>query len=330
MKLWTEQKSRNWSLAFVTAGMLVYFLLAHPVMMDDGFHYQGFAEALSRGTLDFRNFYGFQGLSFFAVPIFWLTQSHIAIIITSIIFSLLSIPLSYKVGQEIFRSHKAGIIALCIYLLMPYPYVTMMRGFQESALLFFILLIIYGAFTQKKWTGLAWGVGGIVKPFALVLFPLFVRKGMKRIEIWCLFFGICIIALYGIANYAQTGHFVTLAATGAYSGAFDTNEIPALTKSFAIDWKTWARVPANLFMASRKIMVAPLLVLLGLYSLWKIKEIRLRKNIIIAIILNTLMVGAITYAFPKYILPMAVLLALMAIPLLLKYHWMMWLVILSP
>jgi len=93
----------------VILAMLVYFLIAAPVMMDDGFHYEGFAEALAGGKLDFKSFYGFQGLSFFAVPIYWLTGSHNSIIIASMIFSLLSIPLAYAVGRDYFQSRRAGM-----------------------------------------------------------------------------------------------------------------------------------------------------------------------------------------------------------------------------
>src|SRR3989344_2571943 len=89
--------------------MVVYFILAAPIMNDDGFHYEGFAESLARGVLDFKSFYGFQGLSFFAVPIFWLTGSDISIIIASMIFSLLSIPLAYLVGRDYFDSKRAGL-----------------------------------------------------------------------------------------------------------------------------------------------------------------------------------------------------------------------------
>ena len=75
-------------IGIVAAVMLAYFIIATPVMNDDGFHYEGFAESLAHGKLDFKSFYGFQGLSFFAVPIFWLTRSHDSIIIMSAIFSL--------------------------------------------------------------------------------------------------------------------------------------------------------------------------------------------------------------------------------------------------
>lgn len=293
-------------LVVVVAVMAVYFIVAHPVMMDDGFHYEGFAEDLAYGRLNFQDYYGFQGLSFFAVPIYWLTHSKISIIIASMIFSLLSIPLAYAIGKRM----GSGPLGLIIFLLTPYPYMTMMRGFQEAALLFFILLIIYGALTQKTWTGLAWGIGTIVKPFALVLFPLF------RIRFIPLLIGVAILASYGIANYVQTGHFVTLAATGAYQGAFDPSHVPALEKSFVISWKSWARVPANLLIHTRKIMVSPLLIILGLIV------IRKNKRYLLVIFLNILMVGAITYAFPKYLLPMTTLLSFAAIPLLLRYRWL--------
>ena len=128
-------------MVFTMIGMAVYFWVGHPAMMDDGFHYEGFAESLARGKLDFKSFYGFQGLSFFAAPIFWLTRSSNSIIIISAIFSVLSAPLSYFVGNKFYQSSRAGIYFMILFLLMPYPYTTMMRGFQEAALLFFILLM---------------------------------------------------------------------------------------------------------------------------------------------------------------------------------------------
>ena len=136
-------KKEYYIIIFVTTGMLVYFLLGHPVMMDDGFHYEGFTESLSKGKLDFRSFYGFQGLSFFAVPVFWLTRSHDSIIITSIIFFLVSISLAYFVGKKFYQSSRSGIYFLILFLLTPYPYTTMIRGFQEAAFFFFILLLIF-------------------------------------------------------------------------------------------------------------------------------------------------------------------------------------------
>ena len=165
------------------AVMLYYFLSATPVMMDDGVKYEGFAESLAWGHLNFKSFYGFQGLSFFSVPVFWLTHSHNSIIIMSAIFSLFSVPLAYFVGKKFYQSSQAGIYFLILFLLMPYPYSTMMRGFQEAALLFFVLLIIWASANEKTWTPISWAIGGIVKPFALTLFPLFFKDFIPRFNL---------------------------------------------------------------------------------------------------------------------------------------------------
>ena len=61
-------------IGIVMIGMLIYFVLATPAMNDDGFHYEVFTESLAKGKLDFKSFYGFQGLSFFAVPVFWIVK----------------------------------------------------------------------------------------------------------------------------------------------------------------------------------------------------------------------------------------------------------------
>src|SRR3989344_8929447 len=107
-------------LCSVVIVIVAYIIAAHPIMMDDGFHYEGFTEAVARGSLDFNSFYGFQGLSILSVPIYWVTHSPISIIITSMILCMLSILLAYGIGK------LPGVV---IFLLMPYPYMTMMRGF---------------------------------------------------------------------------------------------------------------------------------------------------------------------------------------------------------
>ncbi|MEK7121892.1 MAG: hypothetical protein AAB857_04270, partial [Patescibacteria group bacterium] len=56
------------------------------------------------------------------------------------------------------------------------------------------------------------------------------------------------------------------------------------------------------------------------------KRIRLRKEIILAIILNFVLVGSLTFSFSKYLLPMTTLFALASVSYLLKYKWLMVLV----
>jgi hypothetical protein len=316
----------------VIAIMLVYFLLATPVMMDDGFHYQGFAESLAKGKIDFASYYGFQGLSFFAVPVIWLTGSSISIIIASIIFSLLSIPLAYMTGRDYFDSRRAGYYSLILFLLTPYPYTTMFRGFQEAALLFFILLIIYASINKKIWTPIAWAIGGIVKPFALTLLPLLYRSDQYKDwsdrykQIGMMLIALFIGGLYLGVSYYQTGHLVNNAAINSYQGNFDSGNPPPLNESFVLEAKGFLRVGANLLLSFRKIMISPLLIVVGAISLLLNKTLKLRKEIILAIFFNFLLVGSLTFSFSKYLLPMTTLFALAAIPYLMKNRLLMGLV----
>ena len=331
-------KREHLIIIFIMIGMMVYFLLGHPVMMDDGFHYEGFAEALANGKLDFKSFYGFQGLSFFAALIFWLTNSPVSIIITSAIFSVLSVPLAYFIGEEFYKSSRAGIYFLILFLLTPYPYTTMMRGFQESALLFFVLLIIYGSINKKVWTPVSWAIGGIVKPFALVLLPLFLKdflmpdskSNTSRVAkiVWALL-AVAIGGAYLGVSYYQTGHLVNNAAINSYQGNFDPNGPHPLVESFTVGIKGYLRIGANLLLYFRKIMISPLVIFLGAFSLFLNGGLRLRKEITVSIILNLLLVGSLTFSFSKYLLPMTTLFALASISYALKYKWLMILILID-
>lgn len=319
----------------VIAVVLGYFLLATPVMMDDGEHYEGFAESLARGVVDFRSFYGFQGLSILSVPIFWLTGSKISIIITSAILYLLSLSLAYFVGRDFYSSKRAGVYFMTLVLLMPYVYTTMLRGFQEAALLFFVLLTIYGAINKKLWTPIVWAFGGIVKPFSLVLAPLLIsrsdlnlmRSDLIRI-IWLIIALTMGVGYLGVSYY-QTGHLINNAAINSYEGNFDTGNPPPLVESFTVGWKGFMRVGANLFLHYRKILLSPLAVVIGCLALLNFKELRLRREIILAILLNFLLVGSLTFSFSKYLLPMVVLLALASVSYLVRYKWLMPLVVID-
>ena len=309
--------------------MLVYFSLARPIMNDDGFHYEGFAESLAGGKLDFKSFYGFQGLSFFAVPVFWLTGSHNSIIIASMILSLLSIPLAYFIGKDFYGDRRAGVYFLILFLLTPYPYTTMMRGFQEAAVLFFVLLVIYASIHKKLWSPIAWAVGGVVKPFVLILFPLFIKDFLNSRKIVWLVLGLLVGGLYLGVSYYQTGHLVNNAAINSYQGNFDSGNPPPLGESFVLGIKGYLRVGANLLLHFRKIMLSPFVIVLGALSLLLNKNLKLRKEMMLAIILNFLLVSSLSFSFSKYLLPMTTLFALASVGYLLRYRWLMWLVLID-
>ncbi len=342
-------KSEKMFVAVAVVIMAVYFFVAEPDMMDDGLQYEGFTESLARGQLDFKSFYGFQGLSILSVPVFWLTGSDISIIITSAILYLLSLPLAYLLGRDFYSSphsvgkdldsqrqlptecgdknKRAGVLFMSLMLLIPYTYTTMMRGFQEAALLFFVLLTIYSAINKKIWTPIVWAFGGIVKPFNLVLAPLFIKDYINKKKIIWIIAALIMGILYLGASYYQTGHLINNAAIGSYQGNFDNGNPPPLIESFVPGIKGFLRVGANLLLHFRKILISPLIIALGGLALLKNKNLRLRQEIILAILLNFILVGTLTYSFSKYILPMVVLFALCSVPYLLKYKWLMALVI---
>lgn len=318
-----NKKDKILILTVVTV-MVVYFALSQPELTDDGFHYEGFTEKLSQGIVDFKSYYGFMGLSILSVPVFWVTNSHLSIVYASMILVLLSVPLVYIIAREIFNSKRAGIFGLIIFLLTPYPYATLMRGFQEAALLFFILLVIYGSIYKKAWVPLVWAFGGIVKPFILILLPLFSldlwRK--KRVKLFFLL-GLAVGFIYLAASYYQVGHLINNAAINSYKGSFDTGNPPPLVESFAIGIKGPLRIGANLFLAYRKIMVSPFLILAGLWVLWKDRTFRYRNVFICAIALNFLLLSLMTFSFSKYLLPATTLISLTAIPFIIKHKWAM-------
>ena len=304
--------------------MAIYFMIGNPNMADDGFHYQGFTESLSRGVIDFKSFYGFMGLSILSVPVYWLTNSSIAVIYTSMLMVMLSIPLAYQVGKHLYGTERAGVFSLIIFLLTPYPYTTLMRGFQEGALSFFILLIIYGSIRVRSWTGLAWAFAGIVKPFSLSLFPLFLPDLFKKKNIiWFLIIGLIIGLSYLLISYAQVGHFINNAAINSYSGSFDTGNPPPLVESFTIGIKGFLRIGANFLLAYRKIMISPFIVIVGSLMLLMTNKVPFRSRFISSVILNILLVGLLTFSFSKYILPAAIILGLASIPFIERKWWYM-------
>lgn len=304
--------------------MVVYFILGTPNMADDGFHYQGFTESLSRGEVDFKSYYGFMGLSIFSVPIFWLTKSNISIIYTSMIFVILSVPLVYLVGKSLYGTKRAGVYGLILFLLTPYPYTTLMRGFQEGALAFFILLVIYASLNRRAWAPFVWAIGGVVKPFALALFPLFASNVfLNRKTVIYLILGLIIGGAYITISYLQVGHLVNNAAINSYAGTFDTGNPPPLVESFTLGWKGFGRVAANLLLAFRKIMISPLVVILGGRMLIFSSKVPYRLRFIGAISINLVFVSLLTFSFSKYILPAAILFGLSAIPLLERKTWLM-------
>jgi len=317
------RKSEIIILSLVAIAMAAYFLIGKPKMADDGFQYEGFAESLAHGKLDFKSFYGTQGLSILAVPIFWLTGSHNSIIITSIILVLLSIPLAFKLGRNFWDSETAGLYMVSLFLLTAFPYITLMRGFQEAAVLFFSLLIAYLSLKKSDWTPIAWAFGSIVKPFNLFLFPLFILDFLNRKKIKYLSLGVLIGVIYLGLNFYQTGKLLNDAVLTSYAGNYSSEISPPLFSNFTISFKNFARVAVNMFMETRKIMISPIVAILGLIGMIKYFRDARTKKFIFAFLSLAGFLALLLYSFPKYLLPNVVILSLFAIPFLIRFKWLM-------
>ena len=312
--------------------MLGYLLSANPRMADDGFGYEGFTESLAHGKIDFNSFYGTQGLSILAVPVFWLTGSHISIIITSIILVLLSIPLSYLLGKKFWKSQEGGLYYVALFLLTSFPYVTLMRGFVEATVFFFSILVVYLSLNNSNWTPLVWAFGAIVKPFNLFLFPLFIGNFFNKKRIWFLASGVALGMLYMSVNYYQTGHVLNTAVLTSYSGDYNTSKNPPLFANFTLNpidtFKNFARIAANFLIDSRKIMIAPIVTLLGVFGLLEgFRNKPETRKFSYAFILVVLFVGSMLYSFPKYLLPAVAISSLFAVGFLMRHKWLMCLVL---
>src|SRR3990167_10390083 len=113
------------------------------------------------------------------------------------------------------------------------------------------------------------------------------------------------------------------AAINSYQGPFDTGNPPPLVESFVISIKGPLRIAANLFLAYRKIMVSPFLIMVGLWMLWRDRTFKYREVFIYSIFLNFLLLSFMAFSFSKYLLPATTLIYLAAIPFIMKHKWAM-------
>lgn len=78
-----------------------------------------------------------------------------------------------------------------------------------------------------------------------------------------------------------------------------------------------------MFMESRKIMISPIVAVLGLIGMIKYFRDARTKKFIFAFLSLALFLALLLYSFPKYLLPNIVITSLFAIPFLIRYKWLM-------
>lgn len=168
----------SFHLTFLTLLLLILFLLTAIPSANDSV-YQVFTEKIAQGQLDL-TILGFHGADFLAVPIFLIFKTHNAVIYLDLILALLSVPMFYLLGKEIFQSKKNGLFLAYAYVLMPLDYLNGFRGDHHIAFIFFFALGLYLILKKSWWSSLVVGFSYIIKPYAIFATPFFWAKKMYK------------------------------------------------------------------------------------------------------------------------------------------------------
>ncbi|MFA7681748.1 MAG: hypothetical protein WCX61_01835 [Candidatus Peribacteraceae bacterium] len=195
----------------LTAGLGVSFIGLTPSPDRDFFFYQAFVESLASGTLDL-SIPGFHGSNIFAVPLYWITHSSLAEIELQMIYAILLPVSAYLAGASLFRSRWYGLVLAGIVTMS--PFVSMISGIGYTAAGYWVLMLItlYGAGERKWWTGIAWGLAILTKPFALALLPVLWIYRPEQGSLWkrhhIILLGLTIPVLAALFQYVQAGHVI--------------------------------------------------------------------------------------------------------------------------
>ena len=300
-------------LALACVGLWAYLVMARPVMGDDGFVYQSFSEILvDEGRFDFKNHYGFMGLSLLNAPVYFLTRSHNSIIYTSLGLMFLLLPIGYWTALRLGLSDKASRMALCLLLLYPEPQVVLFKGFQEAAhLVFAVFTLGLLAGPVVLWTPLVFGFTCIIKPFAAAYLPILLPNFLTRKRWWLLLLGAVWVIIHLGLTWLQTGHLINSSVNNIYNA----HDIPNLKQNFNFSPGSWISLLHALFI-SVQMQVSPVIILAGLWGICKMKCSIKPSLLLLAVMINWVMVGLMVGMFSKYLLPATVLLIFTAAPVL--------------
>lgn len=188
-------------LFFLSLLLILLYSQSSIYLMDDAHSYQSFTVKLvDEGKVDL-SIPGFHGGDFLTAPIYFITHSPNSVAILDIIAAILIIFLIYLVVKEIFEDQTLGVFAAYIYLLNPFDYLNPLRGHHHTPLMMLMLLALYLLFKNSKFTFIPMGLSYIVRPFGIVLVPLFLYK--KKMGQF--FLSLVIPATYAIFQYIQIG-----------------------------------------------------------------------------------------------------------------------------
>ncbi len=300
-------------LAIAVLSLILLFVFSEIALMDDGISYARFTRTLAEeGRMDFVNNTGAMGLPFLSIPIYLLTGSDNSIVYTSMILAILSIPLIFCVTKKLFDSERAGVYAVLLFLLMPAPYVSLLRGLVETATVFSILLFLYFLLKKSRLTPVVYCLSCIVKPFNFCLLPLFLRDFLSKKKILFLAASALIGLGYLTINYMQTGEI--LHAFVPASEIIYENRIPEFAENFHFELRNFLSIISHLFAPEHGAAIAPIVIVIGIYGIFK----KQRKWLWV-IAINIIFVSLLAASLPKYLLPTIVLSLIFAAELISRH-----------
>ncbi|OGJ55134.1 hypothetical protein A3D11_03630 [Candidatus Peribacteria bacterium RIFCSPHIGHO2_02_FULL_49_16] len=187
-------------------------LLATPAPNDDYFYYQKFIETLAGGTLDL-SIPGFHGMNILSVPWYVLTESAMTQIHMQMLAGILLPLFAFFAARALFGSTFEAALFASIIALMPFLSFSALRGWMVAFYNLLFFLTIIGAVRGAWWTGVAWAFAITSLPFAVALGPLILAVWPKKLSannhrrtVWlAVAIGIVLSAAYVIVQFLQTG-----------------------------------------------------------------------------------------------------------------------------
>lgn len=185
-------------------------LAATPSPNDDYFYYQKFIEILASGRLDL-SIPGFHGMNMVAVPWYLVTRSPLTQIHVQMLSGVFIPLLAFLAGRRMFRSTWDGVVFATIMAMMPFLSFSSLRGWMVATYHCLVLITLFGAARNARWTGIPLGLSIISLPFAVAIIPLLVAlTPSSKKPLWRrypqILIGISIAGAYVLLQVWQTGH----------------------------------------------------------------------------------------------------------------------------
>ena len=326
-------------IGLLMASMAAGLLTATPSPQDDFSLYQSFIESLAGGKFDLA-IPGFHGTDIWGFAVYMVTRSPIAQIYGLMIAAILLPFFAFIAGKELFKSEWHGVVLASIITMMSFVSFVCLRGWTGPGYWSWMLLTVWAAARQSRFTGIFWALAILSKPFAVILLPLIFVLQKKRKKIFSILnfqfsispsiiTGLLIVAVYLLAQYIQAGQiFVGAHADLSPVGAFQGTEriLLNLAHSFQILFSVhnyYYPDPA-LTGPGNMMHTSPVLIFLGLFGLlaagevWK-KQLNLASALLAGALFGIAMNAMLDHMDHFYMEASILLFVLAALPVLRKY-----------